>query len=113
MLAAARLAVLTGTLAAAGGLVVVDADAEPKRLKLEVGAAGPGAALDITGGRLAGRRTRVTVGGVPARVLSGNARRVRIVVPKVSPGVKRVVARSGRRRATGRLRVLAPFRGKI
>ena len=38
---------------------------------------------------------------------------MRIVVPKVSPGVKSVVARSGRRRATGRLRVLAPFRGKI
>jgi hypothetical protein len=113
MMAAARLAVLAGTFAVSGALVAVDADAEPKRLRMEVSAAGPGAALDVLGRRLSGKRTKVSVGGRRARVLSGNRSRVRIVVPALGPGLKKVIARAGQRKLVGKLRVLGRFRGKI
>src|SRR5262245_9326701 len=90
-----------------------DATARSGGLQLEVPAAAPGTALDISGSGLDGTNTQVTIGGRSTEVLSGDNDHVRIVVPDVAPGRKRVVARTAAGKLTGRLRVLRAFDGSL
>ena len=81
--------------------------------KVEPAAAVSGAAIEVRGKGLKGKGTRVTVGGKPAKVLSARASRLRIVVPRVAPGAKKLVVKRGARSGSGLLRVLKPFKGRI
>jgi hypothetical protein len=102
------LVVVAFTLAAApAGARATDLD-----VRVVSGAAVAGAALELKGSGLAGRGLRVTVGGKRARTFRARGR-LRFVVPKVRPGVRKLVVRRGRHSASARLRVLRPFRGKV
>ena len=85
----------------------------PKITKVDPAAAIPGAAVIVKGTGLSGRGTAVTVGGKSAKVLSAKASELRVVVPMAKVGMHPLVVRRGKRRATARLRVVKPFRGRI
>ena len=87
--------------------------AGPRIAKITPTAAVAGAVVDVTGRGLPGRSAGVTVGGKPARVLSGTSRRLRIVVPAAKPGRQVVRVRGRQGTARGRLQVLRPFKGTI
>ena len=88
---------------AAGGLRITSADP----------AAVAGAAITVGGRGLSGRGLRVTIGGRRAKVTTASARRLTVVVPKTSPGLRRLVVRRGKRRASRKFRVLKAFDGTI
>ena len=79
--------------------------------RLEPGSAVPGATVSLRAAAFV--KPTVTVGGKRATVVGTSLRHVRFVVPKVRPGVRTVVARSGRRSLRARLRVPKPFTGKV
>ena len=81
------------------------------RVRVEPRAAVPGAAIAVKGAALKGGS--VTIGGKRARVLRARTRELRVVVPRVKPGMRRLVVRRGQRRTVGRLRVLPAFTGAV
>jgi hypothetical protein len=52
--------------------------------------AAPGAAVDVVGDRLTGN-SEAHLGGVAAEIVLREARRLRLIVPKVSPGLQLLV----------------------
>ena len=102
-----------GARAALAGASLESAAAKPRIARVEPTAAVPGAAIAIKGSGLAGKGTRVTVGGRTAKILRARARELSVVVPKARIGTQRVVVKRGRAAATSRLKVLRPFRGTI
>jgi hypothetical protein len=87
------------------------AHAAPNVTQLAPKRAVAGAVIDVRGTSLA--RTRVTVGGRRARVVRSRASSLRVVVPKVPAGVRRLVVRRGGGSDRARLRVLRPFDGRV
>ena len=96
-----------------GAPVSASAATSIKVSRVEPSAAVSGAGIDLKGKGLRGNGTRVTIGGKGARILSGSATRMRIVVPNLKPGTHRLVVKRGRSTARARLRVRKPFRGSI
>ena len=82
-------------------------------LRISAPAAIPGAAIDLFAKGLEGKKTRVKIGGVRAKALSGNKRRVHVLVPNVPPGDQPVVVRTTHGKRRGSIEVLEPFDGTI
>jgi len=91
------------------------AHARTTTLRVSPSAAAVRAAVELRGPAvLRAQGVKVTVGGRPARVLRRRGGTLRIQVPPTArPGVRDVLVRAGRRRASSTLRILKPFKGRI
>ncbi len=94
-------------------LASAPATAKGSGLKLSDRSAVPGQVIGLSGKGLEPKEAKVAIGGKRAEVVTRAKRSLGVVVPRLKPGKAPVVAKSGKRRLRGKLRVRAGFDGTV
>jgi hypothetical protein len=82
-------------------------------LKLSEKSAAPGHVVLLSGKGLNEKKAKVSIGGKKAEVATRSKKKLGAVVPDLKPGRAPVVARSGKRRLRGSLKVAEGFDGEL